>query len=94
MHMNADTWNAFGASTYDHIIKTQARASGSGSGAGGSASKRPHPDPDSRDDSDGPSSSKKQRKSSSKQAYGSSYNPQGTRSSRSRKPELKKKPHV
>ena len=83
MHMNADTWRAFGASAHDHIMKTHAQASGSGSGAGGSAPKRGRPDSDSRDE--GPSSPKKSKE------YGSSYNAKGTRSSHRLE---KNKPHV
>ena len=90
MHMNADTWMAFGADAHDHMkgTKAQVQASGSGSGAGGSAPKRGHPDSSSGDE--GPSSSKKHKESSSNQACGSSYNTQGTRSSS----RLEKKRHV
>ena len=92
MHMNADTWKAFGADAQDHITKTQAQASGSGSGAGSSAPKRTHPVSDRED------KGKKRKISPSSQlepvptASGSSYNSQGTRFSHRLK--VKKKPHI
>ena len=46
MHLNADTWKAFGVGAHDHIKRKEAQAQTKGNGTGGSASKRRRLDSD------------------------------------------------